>query len=190
MTERRAARPSAQPHDPLADIVVRIDDPRWQDLAPGLEKRLLPVIEAALSRGCALHPLTRGQVECAIVLADDATVCALNRTYRDRDRPSNVLSFAMTDGLEEPPFEAPLPLGDVILAFETVAGEAAEQGKPLGDHVIHLIVHGVLHLLGFDHQNDEDTAQMEGLEKDVLALFGIDDPYRDQAEGCRPRAES
>jgi probable rRNA maturation factor len=136
-----------------------------------------------------------------VVLADDALVRQLNRDYRGKDRPTNVLSFPQVDGdgdegtgpREDGPgaealggdgaAPAPLLLGDVILAFETVEGEARAQGKPLGSHLSHLVVHGVLHLLGYDHESDEDADHMERLETRILAGLGIADPYGD---GSRP----
>jgi probable rRNA maturation factor len=113
----------------------------------------------------------------SLVLADDATLRALNRRWRAQDKPTNVLSFA-AQGEETPP-DAPLLLGDVVLAFETVAREAAAQGKPLGDHLRHLVVHGVLHLLGHDHERREEAALMEALETRILAGLGVADPYRE-----------
>ena len=108
--------------------------------------------------------------ELSVVLSDDAHVRALNRDYRGRDAPTNVLSFPM-------PQDTGL-LGDVVLARETLAREAGEQGKRFEDHLTHLLVHGVLHLLGFDHDNDADANAMEAREAAVLARLGIDNPYR------------
>ncbi|WP_207480563.1 rRNA maturation RNase YbeY [Arenibaculum pallidiluteum] len=129
--------------------------------------------------------------EVSLVLADDALVHRLNRDYRGKDKPTNVLSFALMDGAEEEPggasFEeadAPVLLGDVILAFETVEGEARSQGKALADHVSHLVVHGVLHLLGYDHEKDEDADRMERLETRILAGLGIADPYADSVRSA------
>ena len=116
-------------------------------------------------------------VEVSLVLADDITVQALNRDYRGQDKPTNVLSFAaLEDGGPALPGE-PVALGDVVLALETVLREAREQGKPLADHLRHLTVHGALHLLGFDHESDEEATEMEALEVSILAGLGIADPY-------------
>ena len=99
---------------------------------------------------------------------------ALNHRYRDRDYATNVLSFPV-----ELPSDVSSPLlGDIVICANVVAREAREQGKEVRDHYAHLTVHGVLHLLGFDHQSDKDAARMEALETRVLAMFGIPDPYR------------
>lgn len=132
---------------------------------------------AALAALAAAWDEEEGPAELSVVLADDALVHQLNRDYRGKDRPTNVLSFALTEA-EEPEAEgAPLMLGDVILAFETVEREAAEQGKSPPDHMTHLVVHGVLHLLGYDHETDDDAEEMEDLETRILATLDIADPY-------------
>ena len=119
--------------------------------------------------------------EMSLTLTTDAEVQQLNRDYRGKDKPTNVLSFegdgadddwSMTNGEKPPRF-----LGDVIIAEETVTGEASDAGKPLSDHLTHLIVHGTLHLLGFDHLEESDAEEMEGLEREILGTFGIEDPY-------------
>jgi probable rRNA maturation factor len=118
-------------------------------------------------------------VAFAVVLADDALVRELNRRFRGKDEPTNVLSFPGDDVAT--PTGTPgtaRELGDVVLAYETIAREADEQSKPLVDHLAHLVVHGVLHLLGFDHETDREAARMEGLEIGILAGLGIADPYR------------
>ncbi len=105
-----------------------------------------------------------------VLLTDDLAVQALNARFRGKDKPTNVLSFPAPPNPEQ-------HLGDVALAFETCAREAAEQGKPLAHHLQHLVAHGVLHLLGYDHMTDEEASDMEGLERIVLAGLGIPDPY-------------
>ena len=117
-----------------------------------------------------------GPTELSIVLADDALVHALNRQWRGQDKPTNVLSFPVPPAALPP--GAPRLLGDVVLAFETLAAEAAAQGKPLANHLRHLVVHGVLHLLGFDHETAGEAERMETLEAAVLAGLGVPDPYR------------
>ena len=116
--------------------------------------------------------------EVSILLTDDAAVRALNRDYRGLDKPTNVLSFALEDEPGPRPPGAPLVLGDIVVALETCQREAKEAGRPFGHHLAHLVVHGVLHLLGFDHSDDIDADRMESLETAVLERLGIPDPYR------------
>jgi probable rRNA maturation factor len=149
----------------------------------GLCRRALA---ATLAR--AAMPPWLERPEIGVVFTDDAAARRLNRAWRGQDRPTNVLSFPTFERLvESAPRQVPagpLPLGDVVLALETVRAEAAAARIPLADHVAHLIVHGCLHLLGYDHQNGADAALMEGLERQILATLGIADPYADDgAEG-------
>lgn len=111
--------------------------------------------------------------EISIVLADDAFVRELNRNWRKIDKPTNVLSFPSDDT----ECQGPRLLGDVVLAYETVAREALASGTPILDHAAHLIIHGTLHLLGFDHENEQEAGEMEALETRLLARLGIADPY-------------
>ena len=110
------------------------------------------------------------------MLGDDGLVRRLNRDFRGKDRPTNVLSFALTEG-EPAPDTGPVMLGDVVLAFDTVAREAREQSKSERDHALHLVVHGVLHLMGYDHGSEAEARVMERMETRVLADLGIADPY-------------
>ena len=112
--------------------------------------------------------------EANVVLADDTLVRSLNRAYRGKDAATNVLSFPFAP---LPSSEEIGPLGDVILAHETVVKEAAEQGIPSAHHFQHLVVHGLLHLIGFDHETDAEAAAMEQLETRILAELGVPDPY-------------
>lgn len=143
-----------------------------------------PAAKAAFAAGaarCAVLSGATGPAEIAITLSDDAEVRVLNRDWRGKDKPTNVLSFPGLEGAMAnllPP-DAPRPLGDIILAFETCRGEAADQGKSLADHTRHLVVHGVLHLLGFDHEDEAEAEEMEALETAILAGLGIADPYRE-----------
>lgn len=154
------------------DVAVSREAGDWSDDSEWLAER------AALAALAVTYDEDEGPAELSVVLADDALVHRLNREYRGKDKPTNVLSFALTEA-EEPELgeDAPLMLGDVILAWETVVREAAEQGKTPADHMVHLVVHGVLHLLGYDHETDDEAEEMEDLEVQVLATLGIADPY-------------
>ena len=120
-------------------------------------------------------PPVAGLAEVSIVLTDDAEQRELNRRWRGIDQPTNVLSFPQIE-----PF-APVAglLGDIILARQTLERDAAEQGKPFADHFSHLVVHGFLHLLGYDHVAEAEALVMEGLETQILETLGIADPYND-----------
>jgi probable rRNA maturation factor len=152
-------------------IVVRVDAARWRRAVPGVQQ----VAERA-ARAAVAMAKKRQAGEIAVVLSDDATVRKLNRDYRGKDKPTNVLSFPNDGGID--PDGGMAPLGDVVLALETVAAEAKAQGKRAGDHVSHLVVHGVLHLFGHDHLKDAEARRMEALETKILAGLGIADPYR------------
>jgi probable rRNA maturation factor len=132
-----------------------------------------------VQEGAAAAVLTLpARVELGVSLADDACQRRLNRDWRGLDRPTDVLAFPAWMPGESAPDGAPVLLGDVVLAFETVTREAEEQKKPLVDHLSHLTVHGVLHLLGYDHAAPGAAACMEALEVTILAGLGFPDPYR------------
>jgi probable rRNA maturation factor len=118
--------------------------------------------------------------EATLVLTDDDEMRELNRTWRGKDASTNVLSFPAGEPFGEAHGE-PSPLGDIVLAGETVIEEAKQKSIPAADHATHLVVHGMLHLLGFDHESDADAECMEALETKVLAGLGIADPYAEHA---------
>ncbi|MFQ6017505.1 MAG: rRNA maturation RNase YbeY [Kiloniellaceae bacterium] len=167
---------SEDPDSSSISIALTVLTPAWHDSLPNAE---------ALAQRAALAALAAapdgqgspGEVEISVVLADDATARRLNRDYRGCDQPTNVLSFPGSAGAGAGHAKAPGPalLGDVVVALETLCREAAEQDKTRADHLCHLIVHGVLHLLGYDH--GAEAKEMERLEIAVLAGLGIGDPY-------------
>ena len=150
---------------------VSVSDERWLTVCVGAEKFAENAARAVLETAGMLGPAIVG-----VILTDDAEQRRLNRDYRGKDAPTNVLSFPIGDAA---PGGGPVMLGDVVLAFETVAREAGEQNKPLPDHLRHLVVHGVLHLLGFDHETEAEAEVMEAREREILARLGVPDPYRD-----------
>ena len=166
--------------EPLVDTVI--EDARWAgvDLA-ALADRAGAAVMAAL--GLPLQGLSLCVMGC-----DDARIAELNGAFRSLGKPTNVLSFPAWNRAADAPGLVPdLPevgpagdleeLGDIAISYDTCAREAADQGKALPDHVTHLVVHGILHLLGYDHIEDADAALMEGLEARILASLGVDDPY-------------
>lgn len=152
------------------DVAVACD--AWPAACPEAPQLVEIAARAALAGA-------HGRLAIDIVLADDAELARLNRTWRGNDAPTNVLAFPLGEPVPVPPEAASVLLGDIALAFETIAREAVEQEKPLADHLRHLVVHGVLHLLGFDHQNEAEAAAMEAREVEILRALGVPDPYRD-----------
>ncbi len=150
-------------------IAIRIDEPAWRAAVPNARDLVRRAARTAL-RTVPTRP--SGDPEMTVLLGDDALLRRLNRDYRGKDSPTNVLSFAAGE---------PELLGDMAIAYETTAGEAIAAGKPLVDHLAHLVVHGTLHLLGYDHESAEDAATMEPLEVAALAALGIADPYGEAA---------
>ncbi|WP_420960420.1 rRNA maturation RNase YbeY [Brucella sp. IR073] len=155
----------------LIDIDILIETEGWPDEAP---------LRALASRAVAASWEALGlpdeeETELSIVFTDDAAIRELNAEWRGKDKPTNVLSF--------PAFpvkagDAPgAMLGDIVIARETVEREAALEKKPFDHHLTHLIVHGLLHLLGYDHENDEEAEEMEGWERLILQALAIPDPY-------------
>jgi probable rRNA maturation factor len=149
---------------------VSVADERWLQLCARAEIYVQDAARAAVAAAEMHEPAVVG-----LILTDDAEQRRLNCEYRGKDAPTNVLSFPIGDAAPG----GPVMLGDVVLAFETVAREAGEQQKPLADHLRHLVVHGVLHLLGFDHETDAEAEVMEARETEILAGLGVPDPYRD-----------
>ncbi|WP_366654023.1 rRNA maturation RNase YbeY [Fodinicurvata sp. EGI_FJ10296] len=165
-----------------ADIALTVDDERWNDILGEAPLDLVsPIVHAALAAGPRLGGPELGTDVClGLTFTDDEAVRTLNRDYRDRDNATNVLSFALQDGEPIPqPDGVPVELGDLVLAYDTILQEADLQGCPVRHHLLHLIAHGVLHLLGYDHLTDTEAEEMERIEIDVLARFSIPNPYQE-----------
>ena len=151
-------------------IEIEIEDDAWTAALPEA---------AAVAERAATAALGAVEGGVVVLLTDDETVRDLNARFRDRDRPTNVLSFPAAE--MSIPGQAP-PLGDLVLAYGVCAAEAVAQGKTLADHLSHLTVHGVLHLLGRDHEAEAEAEEMEAEERSILATLGVADPYRADAQ--------
>jgi probable rRNA maturation factor len=164
---------------PAASIVtdIAILSDLWEGL-PEAESVVRGAVAAVAAHADVAVP---DDAELSLALSDDATVQGLNRDYRAKDKPTNVLSFPAPHG--------PL-LGDVIIAFETLTREAAEEQLTPADHLAHLTIHGLLHLLGYDHETEAEALRMEALETSILAGLGIRDPHaagRETPDGTHAR---
>jgi probable rRNA maturation factor len=164
----------------LADMVI--EDSRWNAIG------LADLADRAASAALAGLGLAPSGFQISLLACDDARIATLNAEFRGKPAPTNVLSWPSEDRAaeyagDEPDLpdpgtgEDPTELGDIAIAWDTCAREAQEQGKPMAAHVAHLIVHATLHLLGYDHIEDEDAALMEGHEVRILASMGLPDPY-------------
>lgn len=155
----------------MFDIITQIEDDAWVSKLPEIGEFVGRIRAAILS--CLGGEKVVGEVCC--VFSNNDRVAALNETFRKKSGPTNVLSFPVTGSPKGVGMEA--MAGDLILALETIEAEAREQGKKFSDHAAHLVVHGTLHLFGFDHENKSDAVQMETKEKRILEMMGIKDPY-------------
>lgn len=152
------------------DIDLVIEDDAW-----GGEPNLLALAQKATYETMLHLGFSDIESELSLVFTNDEAIKAINAQWRNKDKATNVLSFPAFD--VEPNEEPDVMLGDIIIAYETVEREAAEENKPFDHHLTHLFVHGLLHLLGYDHENDEDAEIMEALEREILAKLCIPDPY-------------
>ena len=156
---------------PMTEVLVVADG--WQS-EPDAEA----VIQRAIAIAAEMADADTGDAELAFMLTDDAGIRTLNNNWRGIDKPTNVLSFpALPPTGPAGPDDAPRMLGDIAIAFETTRQEADDEQKPFDHHLSHLAVHGFLHLIGYDHEEDDDAEAMEALETEILAQLGIPDPY-------------
>lgn len=154
--------------EPSFEIDISIEENEWRALVPDLKPVVYIAAEAALN-ACE-HPAD--VLELSVLLSDDQRLAELNEHWRGKTGPTNVLSFP-----GEPDGPGPALLGDIALALETVKNESADADISVSDHLSHLVVHGVLHLLGYDHETDQEADAMERLETEILNSLGIADPY-------------
>jgi probable rRNA maturation factor len=179
-----------QPEPRIGTVAVTIEANGWMQALIDPATLAERAAEATLRAACP----DLAAADISVLLADDEVLRSLNREWRGRDLPTNVLSFpAMATRPGETPLAefagVPLLLGDIALGFETCTAEAARDGRALSDHLAHLVVHGVLHLLGYDHEDDAAAATMEGLEIRILAGLGIGDPYAGDPLGLEPSGD-
>jgi probable rRNA maturation factor len=170
----RNSGPMAQFVLPMTEVLVVADC--WQT-EPGADA----VIQRAIAAAAEMVDAEIGEAELAVMLTDDAGIRTLNSNWRGVDKPTNVLSFPALQpsgrgGLDD----APRMLGDIAIAYQTTRKEADDEQKPFDNHLSHLAVHGFLHLIGYDHEKDDDAETMETLEAEILAQLGIPDPYADR----------
>ena len=164
---------------PILAIDIAVADGNWQALDP--ENLVNQALQTAWAQTADRPASDAGTVEVSVKLTDDAEVQSLNARYRGQNKPTNVLSFpADMDGPHPP--DSPVFLGDIVLAYETLLREADETGKNPTDHLTHLVIHGLLHLMGYDHEQDVDAHRMEGLETRILKDLDIPDPYENKTE--------
>ena len=158
----------------MTEVLVTADC--WREV-PDAEAVILRAITAA----AATIDAELDGVELAVMLTDDAGIRTLNKNWRGIDKPTNVLSFpALQPSAPPRDDDPPRMLGDIAIAYETLRREADEEAKPFDHHLSHLAIHGFLHLIGYDHENDEDAEDMESLETEILAQLGIPDPYAER----------
>jgi len=156
---------------PATEVLVAADC--WQG-----EADAEAIVQRAIAAAAAAVEADTGGAELAVMLTDDAGIRTLNRNWRGIDKPTNVLSFpALAPERAPAAGDAPRMLGDIAIAFETTRAEAEAERKPFDHHLSHLAVHGFLHLIGYDHETDNEAEAMEGLERAILARLGIPDPY-------------
>jgi probable rRNA maturation factor len=159
-------------------FAIEIEDPRWLELLPdatGLLEKAIALALADVDDGSRT-------IEVGVRLVDDGTIQGLNRDWRGRDKPTNVLSFPMGDPAPAGDPDFPWLLGDIVMSFDTTKAEAERDGKTFEHHVVHLAVHAALHLIGHDHEDEAEAEDMEAAEVKLLAGLGIPDPYANSGD--------
>ena len=171
---KRNSGAMAQSALPVTEVLVVADGWRSEPDADA-------VIQRAIAAAAEIADADVGEAELAVMLTDDAGIRTLNSNWRGIDKPTNVLSFpALQPSGAGGPDDAPRMLGDIAIAYETTRKEADAEQKPFDHHLSHLAVHGFLHLIGYDHEKNDEAEAMEALETEILAQLGIPDPYADR----------
>jgi probable rRNA maturation factor len=161
---------------PITEILVVADC--WQ-----AEPEAEATIDRAIAAAAEFVTADVGESELAVMLTDDAGIQTLNRNWRGIDKPTNVLSFpALQPRSNREPDDVPRMLGDIAIAYQTTRKEADDEQKPFRHHLSHLAVHGFLHLIGHDHEKDQEAETMESLEREILSQLGIPDPYAERTD--------
>jgi probable rRNA maturation factor len=160
-------------------IALEIEDPRWTEKLPDVGR----LIESAVSAALAGVDSGKRTIEVGVRLTDDGTIRGLNRDWRGKDKPTNVLSFPLGDPGLVADADFPWLIGDIVMSYDTMIAEAERDGKPMAHHVAHLAVHAALHLIGHDHEDEAEAEAMETMEVALLAGLGIPDPYAAPAAG-------
>ena len=179
MTDDGGACSTPSPAGVIIDLTI--DDPSWLDDMPGADEEARKACIAALETTCPGSDLV-----VSLVMSNDRSVATLNRRWRNIEGPTDVLSFPSERrcpgiaplAAAASPEGSAVELGDIVIARETLVRDALEHVRPLHDHLAHIVVHGTLHLLGYEHETDDDAEAMETMEQTVLAGLGIPDPYR------------
>jgi probable rRNA maturation factor len=161
---------------PITEILITADC--WQ-----AEPEAEAVIERAIAAAAGFVTADVGDSELAVMLTDDTGIRTLNKNWRGIDKPTNVLSFpALQPSGPRGPTDPPRMLGDIAIAYQTTRREADEEQKPFDHHLSHLVIHGFLHLIGYDHEKDRQAETMEELEREILSQLGIPDPYAERKD--------
>ena len=173
---KQNSKPMAPSVLPIVEVLVVADC--WQ-AEPDAEA----AIHRAIAAAAELVAADVGDTELAVMLTDDAGIRTLNNNWRGIDKPTNVLSFpALQPSGRRGPADPPRMLGDIAIAYETTRREDDEEGKPFDHHLGHLAIHGFLHLIGYDHEKDQQAETMEELEREILSQLGVPDPYAERKD--------
>lgn len=173
-SSEKSCKPTTMPARKI-HVDILTDEPGWSKARLGLKTLVPDVLELAFK---SLPQKPAAPLEISVTLTGDKDIKILNRDHRGKNKPTNVLSFPLWEGAGDiPASKSAVPIGDIIIALETMKREAVEQDKSLKHHFCHMLVHGFLHLLGYDHMTDSEAEEMESLETKILKKLGIKDPY-------------